>query len=154
MPALIWLTQKTRSKLVEGRVRPGWCRWARSLDSTGRCPNWCSLRQISLYCSALTKTKHAHNTFKTFSYIGLQDTEEVYMQRMQLCLNALRCVCFSIPKNVCTGIQVASFCVWNHFHVHITRRSVVKVKFHYAIWSQTDSKLVADLQRAEIWPII
>jgi len=29
-----------------------------------------------------------------------------------------------------------------------------KAKFHYAIWSQTGSKLVADLQRAEIWPII
>ena len=31
----------------------------------------------------------------------------------------------------------------------------VKAKFHYAIWwSQTSSKLVADLQRAEIWPVI
>jgi len=30
----------------------------------------------------------------------------------------------------------------------------LKAKFHYAIWSQTGSKLVADLQRAEIWPII
>jgi len=30
----------------------------------------------------------------------------------------------------------------------------VKAKFHYAIWSQTGPKLVADLQRAEIWPII
>ena len=34
----------------------------------------------------------------------------------------------------------------------------IKAKFHYAIWfeawSQTGSKLVADLQRAEIWPII
>jgi len=30
----------------------------------------------------------------------------------------------------------------------------VKAKFHYAIWSQTGSKLDADLQRAEIWPII
>jgi len=28
------------------------------------------------------------------------------------------------------------------------------VKFHYAIWLQTGAKLVADLQRAEIWPII
>jgi len=31
---------------------------------------------------------------------------------------------------------------------------VVKAKFHYAVWSQTGPKLVADLQRAEIWPII
>jgi len=30
----------------------------------------------------------------------------------------------------------------------------VKAKFHYAIWSQTGPKLVADLQRAGIWPII
>ena len=31
---------------------------------------------------------------------------------------------------------------------------MLKAKFHYAIWSQTGSKLVADLQRAGIWPII
>jgi len=30
----------------------------------------------------------------------------------------------------------------------------LKAKFHYAIWSQTGPKLVADLQRAGIWPII
>ena len=30
----------------------------------------------------------------------------------------------------------------------------VKATFHYAIWSQTGPKLVADLQQAEIWPII
>jgi len=30
----------------------------------------------------------------------------------------------------------------------------VKAKFHFAIWSQTGPKLVADLQRAGIWPII
>jgi len=29
-----------------------------------------------------------------------------------------------------------------------------KAKFHYAIWFEAGSKLVADLQRAEIWPII
>jgi len=33
-------------------------------------------------------------------------------------------------------------------------RGVIKAKFHYAIWSQTGPKLVADLQRAAIWPII
>jgi len=27
-------------------------------------------------------------------------------------------------------------------------------KFHYTIWFEAGSKLVADLQRAEIWPII
>jgi len=36
--------------------------------------------------------------------------------------------------------------------------SRVKAEFHYAIWSQTGPKsqtnLVADLQRAGIWPII
>ena len=31
---------------------------------------------------------------------------------------------------------------------------VLKVKFHYAIWFEAGSKLVEDLQRAEIWPII
>jgi len=31
---------------------------------------------------------------------------------------------------------------------------LVKSKFHYAIWSQTGPKLVADLQRAGIWSII
>ena len=30
----------------------------------------------------------------------------------------------------------------------------LKATFHYAIWSQTGSKLVADLQRAGIWPIV
>jgi len=30
----------------------------------------------------------------------------------------------------------------------------LKTKFHYAIWSQTGPKLVADLQRAGIWPMI
>jgi len=34
---------------------------------------------------------------------------------------------------------------------HLSR---VKAKFHYAIWSQTGSSLVADLQGAKIWPII
>jgi len=29
-----------------------------------------------------------------------------------------------------------------------------KAKFHYVSWSQTGPKLVADLQRAGIWPII
>jgi len=31
---------------------------------------------------------------------------------------------------------------------------VVKAKFHYAIWFEAGSNLVADLQQAEIWPII
>jgi len=31
---------------------------------------------------------------------------------------------------------------------------VLKAKFHYAIWSQTGPKLVADLQRTGIRPII
>jgi len=31
---------------------------------------------------------------------------------------------------------------------------MLKAKFHYAIWFEAGSKLVADLQRAEIWPII
>ena len=30
----------------------------------------------------------------------------------------------------------------------------VKAKCHYAIWFEAGSKLVADLQRSEIWPII
>jgi len=30
----------------------------------------------------------------------------------------------------------------------------IKAKFYYAIWSQTGPKLVADLQRAGIWPVI
>ena len=33
-------------------------------------------------------------------------------------------------------------------------RAKLQAKFHYAIWSQTGPKLVADLQRAGIWPII
>jgi len=32
--------------------------------------------------------------------------------------------------------------------------AAVKAKFHYAVWSQTGPKMVADLQRAGIWPII
>ena len=36
----------------------------------------------------------------------------------------------------------------------VTPSLLVKVKFYQAIWSQTGSKLVADLQRAEIWPVI
>jgi len=30
----------------------------------------------------------------------------------------------------------------------------IKAKFHFASWFEAGSKLVADLQRAEIWPII
>jgi len=37
---------------------------------------------------------------------------------------------------------------------HESEMRTVKAKFHYAIWSQTGPKLVADLQRAGIWPII
>ena len=33
-------------------------------------------------------------------------------------------------------------------------RACLNAKFHYAIWSQTGPKLVADLQLAGIWPII
>jgi len=29
----------------------------------------------------------------------------------------------------------------------------LNTKFHYAVWFEAGSKLVADLQRAEIWPI-
>jgi len=29
-----------------------------------------------------------------------------------------------------------------------------KAKFHYAMWFEAGSKVVADLQRAEIWPIV
>ena len=36
----------------------------------------------------------------------------------------------------------------------LKRRYTIKAKFHYAIWSQTGPKLVADLQRAGIWPVI
>jgi len=39
------------------------------------------------------------------------------------------------------------------FELHAQTRRL-KAKFHHAIWSQTGSKLVAELQRAEIWPII
>ena len=39
--------------------------------------------------------------------------------------------------------------------VHQTATSrFLKAKFYYDIWSQTGTKLVADLQRAGIWPII
>ena len=44
---------------------------------------------------------------------------------------------------------IASYITWRSI-----RQYSVKAKFHYAIWSQTSSKLVADLQRAGIWPII
>jgi len=30
----------------------------------------------------------------------------------------------------------------------------LRAKFHYAVWFEAGSKLVTDLQRAEIWPII
>ena len=33
-------------------------------------------------------------------------------------------------------------------------KRVGKAKFHYGIWFEAGSKLVADLQQAEIWPII
>jgi len=36
----------------------------------------------------------------------------------------------------------------------ITCRPLRAAKFNYAIWFEAGSKLVADLQRAEIWPII
>ena len=37
-----------------------------------------------------------------------------------------------------------------HIHTH----GLLKATFHYAVWSQTGSKLVADMQLAGIWPII
>jgi len=40
------------------------------------------------------------------------------------------------------------------FNYRFVRSLPLKAKFHCAIWSQTGSKLVADLQRAGIWPII
>ena len=40
-------------------------------------------------------------------------------------------------------------------YIAVTARSeLLKAEFHYAIWFEADLKLVADLQRAEIWPII
>jgi len=37
----------------------------------------------------------------------------------------------------------------------VIRDGTVKAKFHYASWFEAGSiKLVADLQRAKIWPII
>ena len=42
----------------------------------------------------------------------------------------------------------------SHSHVYEQVQWTIKAKFHYAIWLQTGPKLVADLQRAEIWPII
>jgi len=36
----------------------------------------------------------------------------------------------------------------------IPELETVKAKFHYAIWFEAGSKLVAGMQRAEIWPII
>jgi len=38
------------------------------------------------------------------------------------------------------------------FSATTTRR--LKAKFHYACWFKAGSKMIADLQRAEIWPII
>jgi len=37
---------------------------------------------------------------------------------------------------------------------YLTSICLQRAKFHYASWFEADSKLVADLQRAEIWPII
>jgi len=38
--------------------------------------------------------------------------------------------------------------------MHFLNVRVLKARFHYASWFEAGSKLVADLQRAEIWPII
>jgi len=43
---------------------------------------------------------------------------------------------------------------WSTLFLSVLLTVTIKVKFHYAIWLQTGPKLVADLQRAEIWPII
>jgi len=55
--------------------------------------------------------------------------------------------CLTDPRVVC------KFCaIWltgNRWNC-----ALLKAKFHYAIWSQTVPKLVADLQRAGIWPVI
>jgi len=42
----------------------------------------------------------------------------------------------------------------DEFSEKVWTKRGVKAKFHYAIWFEAGSKLVADLQRAEIWPTI
>ena len=41
-----------------------------------------------------------------------------------------------------------------YFHARLARTRTLTAKFHYASCFEAGSKLVADLQRAEIWPII
>jgi len=57
-----------------------------------------------------------------------------------------------VPREIVTRkvVAYAFILVRQGGMVHCT----LKAKFHYAIWFEADSKLVADLQRAEIWPVI
>jgi len=57
----------------------------------------------------------------------------------------IRIICQCANGAILHNTDVAKyqkFGTWDSLH---------KAKFHYAISSQTGSKLVADLQRAEIW---
>ena len=49
-------------------------------------------------------------------------------------------------------IEVLSFCEIEVYVIRGTCRLIAK--FRYAIWSQTGPKLVADQQRAGVWPTI
>ena len=61
----------------------------------------------------------------------------------------------SIKFQLAAGLRPASTCL--HVEIARTCSNLVadrcEAKFRYAIWSQTGPKLVADLQRAGIWPI-
>jgi len=72
---------------------------------------------------------------------------------------------FALCKNHFTSVQVSRFRILAAL-LHGTpaagvsqslrhgTRNGIKAKFHCAMWSQTGPKLIADMQRAGIWPII
>jgi len=52
------------------------------------------------------------------------------------------------------GRMVVTVCCFVKIFVVLTAILCAKAKFHCASWFEAGSKLVGDLQRAEIWPIV
>ena len=95
---------------------------------------------------------------------------QIYLQITPCLPSQIGCLPYFRRTPVCTLLQTTAdgqldrlttetSWSWNHIHRSATRCSSttplqLKAKFHYAIWLEAGSKLVADMQRAEIWPII
>ena len=83
--------------------------------------------------------------------------EVYYPPRFHVAAGARGCVQSPVHSDCCQRyVYVDLSCTFVERHVvcQTCVCSSLKAQFHYAIWFEAGSKLVADLKRAEIWPII